>query len=149
MHCLYSTVAGIAGIGCFAISIRFAFASLMYKLSARKQTSAKQPNVAYCELRHVHPPRENDFSEPLSMGPLTHIASAPNLKSLDDSDSAASSDHDENEGRVDKVYTVGCFDLFHRGHINLLKNMRKLGREVGLCTCSCMLHTTFSVLPLV
>ena len=75
------------------------------------------------------------------MGPLTHISSAPDLKSLgepDDSDSAASSDHDDSEGKVDKVYTVGCFDLFHRGHFNLLKNMRKFGREVG--SCSCMLH---------
>ena len=40
--------------------------------------------------------------------------------------------------KVDKVYTVGCFDLFHRGHINLLRNMRKLGREVCLCECVCV-----------
>jgi len=31
---------------------------------------------------------------------------------------------------VDKIYTVGCFDLFHRGHRKLLRNMRGLGREV-------------------
>ena len=37
---------------------------------------------------------------------------------------------DSGNEKVDKVYTVGCFDLFHRGHRKLLKNMRNLGREV-------------------
>ena len=32
--------------------------------------------------------------------------------------------------KVDKTYTVGCFDLFHRGHRTLLKYMRILGKEV-------------------
>ena len=35
------------------------------------------------------------------------------------------------EGLVDRVYTVGCFDLFHNGHIRLLQRMRSLGRQVG------------------
>lgn len=35
--------------------------------------------------------------------------------------------HDD---RVDRVYTVGCFDLFHQGHVRLLRRMRKLGKEV-------------------
>jgi len=29
-----------------------------------------------------------------------------------------------------KVYTVGCFDLLHQGHINLFKEMRKYGKTV-------------------
>ncbi len=37
---------------------------------------------------------------------------------------------DHGDERVDKVYTVGCFDLFHRGHRKLLKSMKKLGKEV-------------------
>lgn len=32
--------------------------------------------------------------------------------------------------RVDKVYTVGCFDLFHHGHIKLIQRMRKIGKIV-------------------
>jgi cytidyltransferase-like protein len=32
--------------------------------------------------------------------------------------------------KVDKVYTIGCFDLFHHGHIRLLENMRKRGKQV-------------------
>ena len=34
------------------------------------------------------------------------------------------------DGRADKVFTVGCFDLFHDGHRILLQRMRQLGREV-------------------
>lgn len=36
----------------------------------------------------------------------------------------------EIDSRVDKVYTVGCFDLFHHGHIRLIERMRKLGKTV-------------------
>jgi cytidyltransferase-like protein len=34
------------------------------------------------------------------------------------------------DNRVDKVYTVGCFDLFHHGHVQLIKRMRELGKKV-------------------
>lgn len=34
------------------------------------------------------------------------------------------------DDRTDRVYTVGCFDLFHQGHIRLLQRMRRLGKEV-------------------
>ncbi len=44
------------------------------------------------------------------------------------------------ETRVDKVYTVGCFDLFHRGHKKLLMNMRRLGREVGVALMEWVWH---------
>lgn len=30
----------------------------------------------------------------------------------------------------ERVYTVGCFDHFHQGHINLLTSMKKLGRRI-------------------
>ena len=36
----------------------------------------------------------------------------------------------EVDTRVDKVYTIGCFDLFHYGHVNLIQRMRKLGKKV-------------------
>jgi cytidyltransferase-like protein len=32
--------------------------------------------------------------------------------------------------RVDKVYTVGCFDLFHHGHVTLIKRMREIGKKI-------------------
>jgi len=30
----------------------------------------------------------------------------------------------------DKVFTVGCFDQFHKGHIKLIKTMKKYGKEI-------------------
>jgi len=30
----------------------------------------------------------------------------------------------------ERVYTIGCFDHFHQGHINLLTSMKKLGRRI-------------------
>ena len=32
--------------------------------------------------------------------------------------------------RVDKVYTVGCFDLFHHGHVTIINRMREIGKKV-------------------
>jgi cytidyltransferase-like protein len=34
------------------------------------------------------------------------------------------------DNRVDKVYTIGCFDLFHHGHIRLIERMREVGKKV-------------------
>ena len=66
-------------------------------------------------------------------GTLPKVQSAPEFpisRSSCSDDSEDDLSQSENDGRVDKIYTVGCFDLFHRGHINLLKNMRTLGKEV-------------------
>ena len=48
------------------------------------------------------------------------------------------------QSKADKVYTVGCFDLLHRGHRNLFARMRQLGKEVSgwlggwvvMCMCA-------------
>lgn len=76
--------------------------------------------------------------------------SAPSLRHSQSSDSEDSRDQESADIRdyaplnggtkVDKVYSVGCFDLFHRGHQKLLKNMRKLGKEVSV-----MQHTQTTV----
>lgn len=34
------------------------------------------------------------------------------------------------DNRVDKVYTIGCFDLFHYGHVRLIERMRTIGKKV-------------------
>lgn len=36
----------------------------------------------------------------------------------------------ELDTRVDKIYTVGCFDLFHHGHVKLIQRMREFGKKV-------------------
>jgi cytidyltransferase-like protein len=49
--------------------------------------------------------------------------------------------------RVDKVYTVGCFDLFHRGHITLLQRMKALGKQVSSNHIGCITFPPYFVLP--
>ena len=71
---------------------------------------------------------------------LPKVQSAPQFQinhssSSDDSEEDSILRKKNSDERVDKVYTVGCFDLFHHGHVKLLKNMRKLGKEVGRCVC--------------
>ncbi|XP_005101562.2 uncharacterized protein LOC101860260 [Aplysia californica] len=34
------------------------------------------------------------------------------------------------DSRVERVYTIGCFDLFHHGHVTLLNRMRTFGKKV-------------------
>ena len=69
----------------------------------------------------------------LPTGYIPHVSSVPDMTCFSHrSDSESSSDQDEGSLKVDKVYTVGCFDLFHIGHENLLKRMRKLGKEVNM-----------------
>ena len=74
-----------------------------------------------------------DLGDDDVLGTLPKVQSAPEFpisRSSCSDDSEDDLSQSENDGRVDKIYTVGCFDLFHRGHINLLKNMRTLGKEV-------------------
>tara|TARA_B100001989_G_C24526909_1_gene459192 strand:- start:1215 stop:1646 length:432 start_codon:yes stop_codon:yes gene_type:complete len=35
-----------------------------------------------------------------------------------------------NSKYYDKVYTIGCFDFCHQGHINLLNNLKKYGKNI-------------------
>lgn len=44
--------------------------------------------------------------------------------------SSTDSNNNNNNELADKVYTVGCFDLFHHGHIELLRRMRNYGKRV-------------------
>ena len=65
------------------------------------------------------------------IGPLPQVSSAPDLRLLRGrKDSESSSEEKGDANMADKVYTVGCFDLLHRGHVKLFKNMRSMGREV-------------------
>ena len=48
----------------------------------------------------------------------------------EESNSANSLKELEADNRVDKVYTIGCFDLFHFGHVKLLNRMKEIGKKV-------------------
>ncbi|XP_025076132.1 uncharacterized protein LOC112553248 isoform X2 [Pomacea canaliculata] len=133
------SVSGVAGIACLILSVRLAHASLARKLSARKQRKpirqSSGSTVGSC-LHHLRtrrttgvqvdlPPVDKEFigfkkqSSPDKyikddLAPFTRSMSVPTGV----------------EGLVDKVYTVGCFDLFHKGHIRLLQRMRSIGKQV-------------------
>ena len=134
------------------VSLRFAHGSLTQKLRARKSAATHAYDTSRCSHGgRATNPRENGYQTTLSLymhkfrlffctkffdiGTVPHVASAPDLQLMrhhTDSESSSESRKDEGSQKVDKVYTVGCFDLFHRGHEKLLKNMKSMGREV--CT---------------
>lgn len=68
-----------------------------------------------------------------------HLYSNGYEDSISTEDTKNTSPVEMNESKVDKIYTVGCFDLFHRGHKRLLMNMRNLGKEVSALTVTIVL----------
>ena len=98
-------------------------------LKARTQSTTTSPQIAVVpftntEMNHVAGRPDT----------LLRATSVPVMSSFSLGDSDLASSDEDNEGKVDKVYTIGCFDLFHRGHVNLLRNMRKHGREASLAS---------------
>ena len=92
-------------------------------------------NVFSCTIR--------TYKQIPHLGCVPHVSSAPNLQMLrarTDSESSNDEGRGDDSHKVDKVYTVGCFDLLHRGHENLFKNMRTMGREVWF-VCIVQVHT--------
>ncbi len=75
-----------------------------------------------------HTSHNDHFLRHLSAPVLSDSLSSENLNK----------ESDGGDEKVDKVYTVGCFDLFHRGHRKLLKNMRNLGTEVTIIDLICI-----------
>ena len=103
---------GVCVIFGFAISLRFAHASLTHKLKARMQSTTTSPQIAVVPLtntkmNHVAGRRDT----------LLRATSVPVMSSFSLGDSDSASSDEDNEGKVDKVYTIGCFDLFRRGHV--------------------------------
>ncbi len=146
---------GVSGVLCFAISLRFAHSSLVHKLNSRSKTvtasngtttdlsstpsecNGEQRASKVTTIKPNHLQNEGTQaaipSYQMRNGLRQKTMSMPDFVEfeLGDSDSSTSADEDKrDEKKIDKVYTVGCFDLFHRGHINLLREMRKLGRQV-------------------
>lgn len=68
---------------------------------------------------------------------LLSLSASPSTTSTSDNESQSAFDKNakftlfiNDPNRVDKVYTIGCFDLFHHGHVELIKRMRQLGKKV-------------------
>ncbi|KAL8559414.1 hypothetical protein ACOMHN_045211 [Nucella lapillus] len=137
---LMTSISGISGVVCLFLSIRLAHASLSRKLAARKERKPLRDSlggstVASCLRRlmtrrsvgvqvDLPPPSPTDnpdfkFGEGERTFPKEHYTVSRSLSVTG-----------LMEGLVDKVYTVGCFDIFHDGHTRLLQRMRSLGRQV-------------------
>ncbi|XP_067651084.1 uncharacterized protein [Haliotis asinina] len=135
------TISGITGLVCLTLSIRLAHASLTSKLKAR-QTDVPRSDVMKDEEDELEKEKGQDKEngrrstgtqvQPIEEEDLKvdHIKMENNelyekRTILQDSVPITHLD-----SRVERVYTVGCFDLFHHGHVKLMQRMRKLGKQV-------------------
>jgi len=92
----------------------------------------KKRRVFYLEDQHDSPIDELDKIDMEESQEQILPQSTTSSASVTGKSSRSSSFRTNNEmdNRVDKVYTVGCFDLFHHGHVQLIKRMRELGKKV-------------------
>ncbi|XP_052061941.1 uncharacterized protein LOC127702005 [Mytilus californianus] len=151
---------GITGIACLIMSVRLAYASLQHKLKAREQRrrdevdfdeipETKEDGEKATYTEKIPKKLRKCYSESNASKFLAESIEKSNSTLSEENDSTDDSIFDEGEDtvrplrqrhnsvpvnafdtRVDKVYTVGCFDLFHNGHITLLQRMKALGKQV-------------------
>ncbi|XP_059173639.1 uncharacterized protein LOC131954125 [Physella acuta] len=140
-----TSISGIVGVTCLLLSVRLAHSSLTNKLTAREPQVRGQAHSSEDEedVKLSRPEKQVvtdetkdeetqvDLDTP-SVKPhhnkdggdehvLHRCTSLPGTELLTDMTLDA---------RAERVYTVGCFDLFHHGHVKLLKQMRSFGRKV-------------------
>ncbi|KAI8759564.1 hypothetical protein BgiBS90_031594, partial [Biomphalaria glabrata] len=148
----FDGASGIIGVTCLILSIRLAHSSLASKLDVREPQLRSQARAWDDEdetkysanIKELKETKSSDAETQVDITELDADANENTEKSRNtDSVSHDSDFHrsfsmpglvlfNENtlDCRVERVYTVGCFDLFHYGHIRLLKEMRKYGKKV-------------------
>jgi len=147
------------GIICLVLTLRMAHKSLILKLEARnvkrpiqlnRQTSTSTDNLFHLLYQEQQKANGLDDSSNKSDCDNSNYESAE-MKMVDFEDdqikdqnsnfsykrpksgltrSSSAMSIEKIDTRVDKVYTVGCFDLFHHGHIKLIERMREIGKKV-------------------
>eukprot|EP00558_Chaetoceros_sp_UNC1202_P000695 CAMPEP_0197261192 /NCGR_PEP_ID=MMETSP1429-20130617/84419_1 /TAXON_ID=49237 /ORGANISM="Chaetoceros sp., Strain UNC1202" /LENGTH=460 /DNA_ID=CAMNT_0042725449 /DNA_START=39 /DNA_END=1421 /DNA_ORIENTATION=- len=91
-----------------------AFSKILKKYDKRSGSSIREKYLA--DLRVSHAYLNGDKLKELKGGVFGMLEKVASLKPV------------LPEGWEDrKVYTIGCFDLFHRGHQNVLKSLREFG----------------------
>ncbi|XP_045191455.2 uncharacterized protein LOC123548334 [Mercenaria mercenaria] len=150
-----SSISGIIGVICLLLSIRLAHASLDHKLKPRREKQSKIEQDEGTECRSFGTQTE----EKLTVKPERQMSIFGDLvedpDDLDEKSDTSSEKEEEVEEmkmspshrklsmkrsqsvpswkilqKVDKVYTVGCFDLFHEGHKILMERLKELGKQV-------------------
>lgn len=91
----------------------------------------KKRRVFYLEDQHDSPNDEMLKVDPeSSQEQILPQSTSSSTSVTGKSRSSSFRTNNDTDTRVDKVYTVGCFDLFHHGHVQLIKRMRELGKKV-------------------
>ncbi|CAH1258515.1 PCYT2 [Branchiostoma lanceolatum] len=125
---------GAAGVVCLVLCIRLAHASLDRKLKARRLLEKNDRHDGKGgKLKRIEsaPPGEMERIETLHNYNLRSRGSQATLENdRNHEDHIQGNPELDPVDPVDSVFTVGCFDLFHTGHENLLQRMRKMGRKL-------------------
>jgi len=114
--------AGLFGLVSLFLSTQLAHKSLLHKLRGRLHIKQGKQTE---ELKEQHP----TGSHSANISGNTSASSSPSAstcgerKSNDYLSSTETYDYDY-------VFTIGCFDLFHHGHVNLMNTMKKAGKTL-------------------
>lgn len=150
---MFST-SGVIGIICLLLSIRLAHASLEHKLKPRREKKDDVQTESENKIRSVDTQTDDGASLNYDRRMSIFGDFEEDHDDLEEK-SDVSSEKDEDEDmktlssakalsmkrsqsvsawqipqKVDKVYTVGCFDLFHEGHKILLQRLKEIGTQV-------------------
>jgi len=107
--------AGLFGLVSLFLATHLAHKSLLHKLKGRMHSKQSKQTQ---ELKPSHSANSSETVSP-SSSPSASISCE---KSTDYLSSV--------EEPYDYVFTIGCFDLFHYGHVNLMNIMKKAGKTL-------------------
>ncbi|CAL1537775.1 unnamed protein product [Lymnaea stagnalis] len=147
---IVTSVSGLVGVACLFLSVRLAHSSLASKLTARAPLLRSQSR-AWDDEDELKSEKGGENTQEKSR---SDAETQTNLPETTDSDDDTCGDKPTApevcpslhrcyslpgtelltgmtlDARAERVYTVGCFDLFHHGHVRLLKEMRSFGKKV-------------------
>ncbi|XP_060570081.1 uncharacterized protein LOC132728455 [Ruditapes philippinarum] len=150
------SISGVSGVVCLLLSIRLAHASLEHKLKPRRKNKTETDDDDKEHTRSYGTQTDNHLSENILERKLSIFGEEiEDPDELDEKSDVSSEKEEEEEElkktssnqklsikrsvsvpswkirqKVDKIYTVGCFDLFHEGHIILMERLKELGSQV-------------------
>lgn len=142
---------GISGMICLLLTLRMAHKSLILKLEARQTKKTINAAISKEDLMNQLYSEENDnydSSESDDRSDRNDDYEQVEMKMVDSMNNEIIDEKiqykrprnltrqnsvvsvNEEDTRVDKVFTIGCFDLFHHGHVKLMESMREIGKKV-------------------